>query len=85
MVRAKWLQRRVNLSNSSLVELRDANLPGYELGSRGIELSRQLQNNGKKGIRRCYKSVARIRLMKTEDPSMCATVNCKLCRSAIAS
>jgi hypothetical protein len=25
----------------------------YELGSRGIELSWQLQNNGKKGIRRC--------------------------------
>jgi hypothetical protein len=29
------------------VELRDASLPQYELGSRGIELSRQLYNNGK--------------------------------------
>jgi hypothetical protein len=34
-----------------LVEFRDASLPGYELGSRGIELSLQLQNNDKKGIR----------------------------------
>jgi hypothetical protein len=25
-------------------------MPGYELGSRGIEFSWQLQNNGKKGI-----------------------------------
>jgi hypothetical protein len=33
------------------VEFRDASLPGYELGNRGIELSWQLQNNGKKGIR----------------------------------
>jgi hypothetical protein len=33
------------------VEFRDASPPGYELGSRGIELSWQLQNNGKKGIR----------------------------------
>jgi hypothetical protein len=33
------------------VEFRDASLPGYELGSRGIEFSWQLQNNGKKGIR----------------------------------
>jgi hypothetical protein len=32
-------------------EIRDASLPGYELGSRGIELSWQLQNNGKKEIR----------------------------------
>jgi hypothetical protein len=32
-------------------EFREANLPGYELASRGIELSWQLQNNGKKGIR----------------------------------
>jgi hypothetical protein len=39
---------------------RDASLPGYESGSRGTELSRvesslrnwQLQNKGKKGIRR---------------------------------
>jgi hypothetical protein len=32
----------------SRVEFRDASLPRYELG---IELSWQLQNNGKKGIR----------------------------------
>jgi hypothetical protein len=34
-----------------MVEFRDVSLPGYELGGRGIELSWQLQNNGKKGIR----------------------------------
>jgi hypothetical protein len=33
------------------VEFRDASLPGYELGSRGIEFSWQMQNNSKKGIR----------------------------------
>jgi hypothetical protein len=33
---------------------------------------------------RLLKSVARLRLMKTEDPSVCVTVNCKVCRSAIA-
>jgi hypothetical protein len=33
------------------VEFRDGSLPGYELGSRGTELSRQVQNNGKKGFR----------------------------------
>jgi hypothetical protein len=32
----------------------------------------------------CSKSVARIRLMKTENCSECATVNYKVCRSAIA-
>jgi hypothetical protein len=37
----------------STVEFRDASLPGYELGSRGIELSWQLQNNGKEEIMRC--------------------------------
>jgi hypothetical protein len=26
-------------------------MPGYKLGNRGIELSWQLQNNGKRGIR----------------------------------
>jgi hypothetical protein len=31
-----------------------------------------------------YKSVARIRLKKIENPNVCATVNCKVCRSALA-
>jgi hypothetical protein len=67
------------------VEFRDASLPGYELRSRGIEIIWQLQNNGKEGIRLwkedfmcdlkwewdCYKSVARIRLVKPENPSAC--------------
>jgi hypothetical protein len=30
------------------------------------------------------RSVARRRLVKTEDPSACATVNWKVCKSAIA-
>jgi hypothetical protein len=33
------------------VEFQDGSLTGYELGSREIELSWQLQDNGKKGIR----------------------------------
>jgi hypothetical protein len=32
----------------------------------------------------CYKYVARIRLVKTEKTSACVTVDCKVCRSAIA-
>jgi hypothetical protein len=31
-----------------------------------------------------FNSVTRIRLVKTENPSACVTVNCKLCKSAIA-
>jgi hypothetical protein len=31
-----------------------------------------------------YKSVARIRQVKTENRSACVTVDCKVCRSAIA-
>jgi hypothetical protein len=38
-------------SSDELSEFRDASLPGYELGSREIESSWQLQNNGKKGIK----------------------------------
>jgi hypothetical protein len=81
-----------------LVEIRDASLPGYELGSRRIELNWQLQKNGKRKIKLwkgffmcnlkwhwdCCKSVARIRLAKIEHPGACVTVNCKVCRSAIA-
>jgi hypothetical protein len=53
------VRRRDRVENSSrewTVEFRDASLAGYELGSRGTELSWQLQNNGKMGrkeIRRC--------------------------------
>jgi hypothetical protein len=31
-----------------------------------------------------FKSVARIRLLKTENLSACVTVNCKACRISIA-
>jgi hypothetical protein len=42
---------RKNSVEKNGVEFRDASLPGYALGNRGFELSRQLQNIGKKGIR----------------------------------
>jgi hypothetical protein len=85
------------------VEFRDVSLPGYELGSRGNELSRVFGTGSyktmiRKWVRRrkedsmcdlklqwdCDKSFARIRLVKAENPSACATVNCNVCRSAIA-
>jgi hypothetical protein len=40
----------------SRVEFRDTSLSGYELGSRAIELSWQLQNSDKEGIRLCKES-----------------------------
>jgi hypothetical protein len=36
------------------------------------------------GIITVLKSVARIRLVKIKDPSVCVTMNCEVCRSAIA-
>jgi hypothetical protein len=91
-----------DFSWEELVKFRDASLPGYELGSRGIELSRvfgigscRIEARKESGCDKktscmlqwqwdCYKSVARIRLVKTENPSACATVNCEACTSVIA-
>jgi hypothetical protein len=36
------------------------------------------------GIITVLKSIARIQLMKTGNTSICVTVNCKVCRLAIA-
>jgi hypothetical protein len=78
------------------VELRDASLPGYELGSRGNELNRvfgirccRIRARKELGCEKkwqwnCYKSVTRIRLVKTKNPSACATEKCKIRTSVIA-
>jgi hypothetical protein len=82
------------------VEFRDTSLPVYELGSRVVELRHQnywVRFSGIESVavkRRLYvccsyretvmKSVARIRLLKTENPSLYATVNWKVCRSEVA-
>jgi hypothetical protein len=46
------------------------------------EMARELHSDLK--LVSVLRSVARRRLMETENPSACATVNCKLCKSAIA-
>jgi hypothetical protein len=62
--------------------------------SLGAEELNLVDKNGKKRIRQCkedfmcdlklqrngYKSVIRIRLVMTENPSACVTVKCKVCR-----
>jgi hypothetical protein len=93
---------RVVCSRRRRVEVQDASLPGYELGSKGTEWSRVFgigsrRIRARKGIRWCKgdficelklsdtdKSVARLRLVKTENRSACRTVNGKVCRIAIA-
>jgi hypothetical protein len=81
-IRGVWEQ---NWVESRRVEFRDASLSGAE------ELN-WFENNGKTGVRlwnedfmcdlklqwECYKSVARIRLVKTENPTACSTVNCRI-------
>jgi hypothetical protein len=45
---ARKVVKKKNSFEKNRVEFRDAGLQGYELGSRGIELGWQWQNNGKK-------------------------------------
>jgi hypothetical protein len=87
---------RAAAAAAAAAEFQDVSLPDMSLGAE--ELSRQLQNNSKKGIRLwkedficdlklqwdCHKSVARLRLVRTEKPSPCVTLNWKVCRSVIA-
>jgi hypothetical protein len=35
-------------------------------------------------VTECYKYVARIRLVETENPNVCTTVKRKVCKSAVA-
>jgi hypothetical protein len=83
-------------------EFRDTSLPGCQLGSRGVELSRvfgidscriKARNElGREKKTSCviwsdsetYEPVDKLRLVKTERHNACVTVNCKVCRSAIA-
>jgi hypothetical protein len=52
-------------------------------GKKGIILCQEDFVCGLKLRRDCDESVARIRLMKTENPSACGMVNYKVCRIAI--
>jgi hypothetical protein len=56
-------------------------MAGKELGSSNLNMCCSYSETG---IITALKSVARIRLIKTENTSVCVTVNCKVCKSAIA-
>jgi hypothetical protein len=77
-------------------EFRDARLPGYDFRSWGIELSRVFGTGRCRIMSRkelccekkwqwdCYKSVARIRLVRTGNPGACVTMNCNVYISVTA-